>query len=34
LATQTKQAKEYSLRCEIMALWSGEGKTLARLKVL
>ena len=24
---------EYSLRCEIMALWSGKGQTLARMKV-
>jgi len=25
---------ELSIRCEIMALWAGKGKTLARMKVL
>jgi hypothetical protein len=24
--------EEYSLRCEIMALWSGKGQTVARLR--
>jgi len=27
-------AEEYSLRSEIMALWSGKGQTLARMKVV
>ena len=31
---QTKLAQEYSLRCEIMALWSGKGQTVARMKVV
>jgi hypothetical protein len=26
-------SEEYSLRCEIMALWSGKGQTLARMKI-
>lgn len=30
----TKMKEEYSLRCEIMALWSGKGQTLARMKVV
>jgi exopolysaccharide biosynthesis predicted pyruvyltransferase EpsI len=30
----TKLQEEYSLRCEIMALWSGKGQTLARMKVV
>jgi len=25
--------EEYSLRCEIMALWSGKGQTLARMRM-
>ena len=33
LAEKTKMSDEYSLRCEIMALWSGKGQTLARMKV-
>ena len=33
LATKTKESNEYSLRCEIMALWSGKGQTIARMKV-
>ena len=34
LAQMTKMKEEYSLRCEIMALWSGKGQTLARMKVV
>jgi centrosomal protein POC5 len=30
----TKLKEEYFLRCEIMALWSGKGLTLARMKVV
>lgn len=26
--------EELGIRCEIMALWAGKGKTLARMKVL
>ena len=33
LAQKTKMCDEYSLRCEIMALWSGKGLTIARLRV-
>ena len=34
LAQMTKMKEEYSLRCEIMALWSGKGQTHARMKVV
>lgn len=34
LGKKTKLCDELSLRCEIMALWAGKGKTLARVKVL
>jgi hypothetical protein len=34
LAKKTKECEEYSLRCEIMALWSGKGQTIARMKVV
>ena len=30
----TKNSNEYSLRCEIMAVWSGKSQTLARFKVI
>ena len=33
MAAKNKMCEEYSLRCEIMALWSGKGNTLARMKV-
>jgi ATP-dependent Zn protease len=33
LAQKSKMSDEYSLRCEIMALWSGKGQTLARMRV-
>ena len=34
LGKKSKMCDELSLRCEIMALWAGKGKTLARVKVL
>ena len=34
LGKKTKQAEELSIRSEILALWAGKGKTLARMKVL
>jgi hypothetical protein len=33
LSQKTKMCEEYSLRCEIMALWSGKGQTVARMRV-
>lgn len=34
LSQKTKLSEELSLRCEIMALWSGKGQTMARMKVV
>lgn len=34
LAEKTKLCEEYNLRTEIMALWSGKGQTLARLRTV
>ncbi|CDW91294.1 UNKNOWN [Stylonychia lemnae] len=34
LGQKTKLCDELGIRCEIMALWAGKGKTLARMKVL
>eukprot|EP00347_Sterkiella_histriomuscorum_P014474 403360737 len=34
LGQKTKMCDELGIRCEIMALWAGKGKTLARMKVL
>ena len=34
LAHKTKLCDEYRVRGEILALWSGEGKTLARIRGL
>jgi len=34
LAHKTKLCDEYNVRCEILAIWSGEGKTLARIRGL
>jgi hypothetical protein len=34
LGKKTKMCDEYSVRCEIMAIWAGKGKTLARVKCL
>jgi tRNA G10 N-methylase Trm11 len=34
LAYKTKQCDEYSLRCEIMAVWCSKGKTIGRLQAL
>lgn len=34
LASKAKMCDELSVRCEIMALWAGKGKTLGRLSVL
>jgi len=34
LAQQTKMSDEFKVRCEIMALWSGKGKTVGRIKAL
>ena len=33
MAEKTKLSHEYYLRCEIMALWSGKGQTLARMRM-
>ena len=34
LAVTTKMSGEYKVRCEILALWSGKGKTVSRIKTL
>lgn len=34
LAKKTKLADELGIRSEILAIWAGKGKTLARMKVL
>lgn len=34
LAKKTTMCDEYNLRCEIMALWSGKGLTVARLRTV
>jgi len=34
LAKKTKLSDELGIRCEIMALWAGKGKTLATMKLL
>lgn len=34
MASKTKLSDELGLRCEIMAIWAGKGKTLAKMKVL
>lgn len=34
LGKKTKQAEELQLRSEILALWAGKGKTLARMKII
>lgn len=34
LAHKTKMCDEYRIRGDILALWSGEGKTLARIRAL
>ena len=34
LSSETKLNKEYEVRCEIMALWSCKGQTLARMRVI
>ena len=34
LGGKSKMCDELALRCEIMALWAGKGKTLARVNVL
>jgi len=34
LGNKSKMCDELSIRCEIMALWSGKGKTLARVNSL
>jgi len=34
LAKKTKAADEYSIRCEIMAIWCSKGKTIGRLQAL
>lgn len=34
LGKKSKFCDELTLRCEIMALWAGKGKTLARVKCL
>lgn len=31
LAKKTKAAEEYSIRCEIMAVWCSKGRTIGRL---
>jgi hypothetical protein len=34
LAGKSKRCEDLEIRCEIMALWAGKGKTLARLSIL
>lgn len=34
LAGKSKMCDEYSIRCEILSLWAGKGKTLARLRTM
>ena len=34
LGAKTKMCDELTIRCEILALWAGKGKTLARVKTL
>lgn len=34
LGNKSKMCDELTIRCEIMALWSGKGKTLARVNAL
>lgn len=34
LASKTQLSTELSLRCEIMALWSGKGMTVARMRTM
>lgn len=34
LDSETALNREYSLRCEIMAFWSGKGKTIGRIKTM
>jgi hypothetical protein len=31
LAHKSKQAEEYSIRCEIMAVWCSKGRTIGRV---
>lgn len=34
LGNKSKLCEELSIRCEIMALWAGKGKTIGRLSVM
>lgn len=34
LAQKTKQAEEYGIRCEIMAVWCSKGRTIGRMQAL
>lgn len=34
LAAKSQMCEEYNLRCEIMALWSGKGQTVARMRTV
>ena len=34
LAKQTKMSEEFRVRCEMMALWACQGKTIGRIRAL
>lgn len=34
LAAKTQRCEELTLRCDIMALWSGKGLTIGRMRTL
>lgn len=34
LAQSTQMGQELKIRCEVMALWSGRGKTIGRIQTL